>query len=212
MTHPTSCPHSLDRTVERIRCGVDEAGLEAPVLVGHSVSGGLVSVYAGQHPSRGVVNIDAAPDIAPFARLLQSLAGQIRGPAVPQRLGDDRSATGGPTCWRERPGPSSRATVTRGRTSSLSVSAGPAHRGPREAAQSVNDAMRRVTAAQVPYLLITGAELAARHGCAAVCEWLRWPGSRSGRTPATSRTWRYPRRFAALLAATARWQAGVPAM
>src|SRR5262249_51323624 len=92
---PEQLPHSTQHIVGLIHQAVEEAGLDMPVVVGHSMSGGFASVYAGQHPTRGVINIDAPPDPAPFTRL-QSLAEQIRGDGFPgvwammeQSLGTD---------------------------------------------------------------------------------------------------------------------------
>ena len=72
-------PHSMDHVVGLIHEAVTEAGLDAPIVVGHSISGGFASIYAGQFPTRGVVNVDAPPNIEAFVRLLQSAEGQIRG-------------------------------------------------------------------------------------------------------------------------------------
>jgi SAM-dependent methyltransferase len=60
-----------------------EAGLNAPVIVGHSASGGYATAYAAQHASRGVVNIDSPLQIAPFIALLKSLGERVRGPEFP---------------------------------------------------------------------------------------------------------------------------------
>jgi pimeloyl-ACP methyl ester carboxylesterase len=50
--------YRLDAVGERIHEAVLEAGLEAPVLVGHSVSGVIASIYAARYPVRGVVSVD----------------------------------------------------------------------------------------------------------------------------------------------------------
>ena len=79
---PDQLPHSMQHIVGLIHQAVEEAGLDAPVVVGHSIAGGFASVYAGQHPTRGVVNVDALPDPAVLA-LLRSRAEQIRGDGFP---------------------------------------------------------------------------------------------------------------------------------
>ncbi len=43
---PDQFPHTIERVASLIHDAIDEAGLEAPVLVGHSISGGIASVYA----------------------------------------------------------------------------------------------------------------------------------------------------------------------
>ena len=79
---PDQLPHSMAHIAGLIRQAVEEAGLDTPVVVGHSIAGAFASIYAGQHPAHGVVNIDALPDPAMFA-LLRSLEEQIRGDGFP---------------------------------------------------------------------------------------------------------------------------------
>ena len=62
---------------------VEEAELDSPVVVGHSIGGVIATFYAAQYPTRGVINVDQPLQIAPFADLVQSLAGQLRGPGFP---------------------------------------------------------------------------------------------------------------------------------
>jgi pimeloyl-ACP methyl ester carboxylesterase len=80
---PDQATYELDTIVGQIHRVVEEAGLPAPVLVGHSASGGFATAYAARHPSRGVVNIDSSLQIAPFITLLQSLGERLRGPEFP---------------------------------------------------------------------------------------------------------------------------------
>jgi len=58
--------------------------VDRPVVVGHSMSGGLASFYAANYPSRGLVTIDNGPDIRPFARLVQQLEPALCGPGFAQ--------------------------------------------------------------------------------------------------------------------------------
>lgn len=58
--------------------------VDRPVVVGHSMSGGLASFYAANYPSRGLVSIDNSPDIRPFAQLVQQLEHALRGPGFTQ--------------------------------------------------------------------------------------------------------------------------------
>lgn len=80
---PDQAAYELDTIVGQIHRVVEEAGLTAPVLVGHSASGGFATAYAARHPSHGVVNIDSSLQIAPFITLLQSLGERLRGPEFP---------------------------------------------------------------------------------------------------------------------------------
>jgi pimeloyl-ACP methyl ester carboxylesterase len=73
-------PCGLDGVVRRVRALVDNLGVERPLLVGHSMSGAIASLYATEHPARGAVIIDNSPDIRPFAELVQRLEGALRGP------------------------------------------------------------------------------------------------------------------------------------
>ena len=59
------------------------AGLHSPVVVGHSYSGILATFYAARYPTRGVVNVDQALQIAPFATMLSSMAAELRGTGFP---------------------------------------------------------------------------------------------------------------------------------
>lgn len=59
---------------------VAESGLVAPVVVGHSLSAIVATVYATRYPVRGVVNVDQTLQTAGFTALLHSLAEQLKGP------------------------------------------------------------------------------------------------------------------------------------
>ena len=51
-----------------------------PIVVGHSMSGGIGMTYAASYPVRGVVAVDSPFDVRPFARLVRSIAPALRGP------------------------------------------------------------------------------------------------------------------------------------
>src|SRR5438477_3409232 len=60
---------------------VREAGIdEPPLVIGHSLGGVVVSVYATQAPTRAVVNVDQPLRVGDFARALQPFADALRGP------------------------------------------------------------------------------------------------------------------------------------
>lgn len=75
--------YPMDKLVEAIHDSVVAAGLDAPVIVGHSLGAVVASVYATRHPTRGVVNVDQPLDVAPFMRMLQSLRAPLEGPGFP---------------------------------------------------------------------------------------------------------------------------------
>ena len=200
---PGQLPHSMDHVLSLIHEAVTEAGLDAPVVVGHSMSGGYGSMYAARFPARGVVNVDALPDIVPFVRLLQSAKGQI--------LGDGFA---GVWAMMEKgfrldllPSP---AQAVVARTSSprqdLVVSYWDEllSRTPDELAAQVSGGIEAVAQAGVPYLLVLGSEPPPE-----VAGWLYgmmpridievWPDT--GHFPHLA----YPGRFAERLAATAGW-------
>ena len=77
-------PAPLDEVAAQVHQLVGSLDVDRPVLVGHSMSGGLASVYAATYPSRGVVSIDNGPDIRPFAQLLHQVEPALCGPGFTQ--------------------------------------------------------------------------------------------------------------------------------
>lgn len=69
----------LAPVVEAVHQAVAEAGLDAPIVVGHSIGGPLAAIYAATHPAAAVVSIEAPIRIEPFAALLESLRPQLTG-------------------------------------------------------------------------------------------------------------------------------------
>ena len=162
------------------------------------------SMYAARFPTRGVVNVDALPDLVPFVQLLQSAKGRV--------LGDGLAGV-----WAmmeqgfrlDLLSPPAQAVVAR--TSSprqdLVVSYWDEllSHTPDELAARVSGGMEAIARAGVPYLLVLGSEPPPE-----AAEWLQavvpqveievWPDT--GHFPHLA----YPGRFAERLAATARWQ------
>ena len=54
-------------------------GIEDPVVVGHSMSGGAAMVYAASYPARGAVTVDSPTTVVPFAELVQRLKPALCG-------------------------------------------------------------------------------------------------------------------------------------
>ena len=63
---------------------VRDAGLDAPIVVGHSFSGVLATTYAAMYPTRGVVNVDQPLLAGGFAERLRMSEPVLRGPEYAQ--------------------------------------------------------------------------------------------------------------------------------
>ncbi|MFK3979013.1 alpha/beta fold hydrolase [Micromonospora sp. NPDC050397] len=73
--------YDLDEVVAAIHTAVTAAGLTAPVVVGHSLGGVLVTMYAATYPTRGVVNIDQPLLVGKFGEILRQAEPVLRSPA-----------------------------------------------------------------------------------------------------------------------------------
>jgi pimeloyl-ACP methyl ester carboxylesterase len=77
-------PAPLETVTERIHQLLQTLGVDRPVVVGHSMAAGIAGLYASEHPARGVVLVDQATEILPFAQMLHQIAPMLRGPAFDQ--------------------------------------------------------------------------------------------------------------------------------
>lgn len=197
---PDQLPHTIQRTVGRIREAVAEAGLGTPVLGGHSQSGGFVSMYAAQYPASGVINVEASPDLWNFVRVIQGLAAGCGGDTL--------------TVWRSMeqtfgldlmPPPTREFIVGQSRpTRDLLASYWEdiLAMTPEQASALVTGGFKAIASAGVPYLLLLGSDPAPE-----TAAWIRdvaphatvevWAGT--GHFPHLA----HPARFAERLAATA---------
>lgn len=80
---PDQATYELADAAGQLHRVVQEAGLSAPVVVGHSAGGLLATIYAARYPTRGVVNIDQPLETERFATFVDSLAERLRGPEFP---------------------------------------------------------------------------------------------------------------------------------
>jgi pimeloyl-ACP methyl ester carboxylesterase len=71
--------HGHAAVIDAVHEAVLEAGLDAPIVVGHSIGGSLATDYAAKHPATAVVSVDAPIRLEPFAALLRSLRMQLAG-------------------------------------------------------------------------------------------------------------------------------------
>jgi pimeloyl-ACP methyl ester carboxylesterase len=54
-------------------------GVGRPVVVGHSMGAAVAAIYSAHHPTRGLVMVDQAPYIRPFAVMLRQFEPALRG-------------------------------------------------------------------------------------------------------------------------------------
>ena len=73
-------PPPLEQIPARLHELLTALAVERPIVVGHSMSGGLAAMYASTYPTCGLVFIDNGPHIQPFAELVRRLEPALRGP------------------------------------------------------------------------------------------------------------------------------------
>jgi pimeloyl-ACP methyl ester carboxylesterase len=73
-------PPTVEQVPARLHELLAALAAERPIVVGHSMSGGLAAMYASAYPTRGLVFVDNGPDIRPFAQLVHRLEPALRGP------------------------------------------------------------------------------------------------------------------------------------
>jgi pimeloyl-ACP methyl ester carboxylesterase len=66
-------PCALREAAAKVNAALQSMGIDEPVIVGHSISSGIASIYAAWYPVRGLVNVEGTVDIRPIAALVQRL-------------------------------------------------------------------------------------------------------------------------------------------
>jgi pimeloyl-ACP methyl ester carboxylesterase len=66
-------PCTVRETPARIKAALDSLAIREPVIVGHSISSAIASLYAASYPVRGLVNVEGTTDIRPMAELVRRL-------------------------------------------------------------------------------------------------------------------------------------------
>ncbi|GIF74647.1 alpha/beta fold hydrolase [Asanoa siamensis] len=94
---PRRTSYHLDEVCQVVHAAVTAAGLDAPVVVGHSIGGVLATHYGATYAARGVVNLDQPLLAGGFAELLRRSEATLRGPdfldvwaGMRARMGVDR--------------------------------------------------------------------------------------------------------------------------
>src|SRR5690349_10449422 len=77
-------PARLDDVAAQINRLLTSLGVDRPIVVGHSLAAGIAGVYASAFPTRGIVLVDQATEILPFAQMLHQIAPMLSGPAFDQ--------------------------------------------------------------------------------------------------------------------------------
>src|SRR5262245_50849331 len=62
-------PASLDNVAGQIAQLLGSLGVQRPVVVGHSLAAGIAGMFASVHPTRGIVLVDQATEVLPFAQV-----------------------------------------------------------------------------------------------------------------------------------------------
>jgi pimeloyl-ACP methyl ester carboxylesterase len=131
-------------------------GIARPIMVGHSLGGALVSMYAATFPVAGVVNVDQPLDIRPFARMLKQVEPALRGAGFAAAFEPIRQSIGVellPEPLRSH----TLATQTVRQDLVLAYWDEVLHRSPEELQALIDETARRIT---VPYLAVFGHQLA----------------------------------------------------
>jgi pimeloyl-ACP methyl ester carboxylesterase len=72
-------PRSVWEVAALVHDLADRLGIERPIIIGHSMSGGIASIYGAAYPTLGVVSIDQSTNILPLSRTIRSLEPTLRG-------------------------------------------------------------------------------------------------------------------------------------
>lgn len=71
--------YTLPSLVADTHAVVEELGLDAPAVVGHSLGGTAAAIYAAAHPARAVVCVDQGLRFGDFAERVMPYADRLRG-------------------------------------------------------------------------------------------------------------------------------------
>jgi pimeloyl-ACP methyl ester carboxylesterase len=146
----------LEAAIEQLHTAITAAGIENPILVGHSGSAIGAMFYATQHAVRAIVNVDAALDTNEFSARLRALEPQLRNGGIPalwQELFTSLHA--------ERCGPAGEAMLratSRPRPDVMLGYWAPIFAPPPAAENAIAAAITALRAQATPYTLVFGEE------------------------------------------------------
>jgi pimeloyl-ACP methyl ester carboxylesterase len=75
-TQPSCDPEDV---AAAISAAIEDAGLDGPIIVGHSIAAVIATVFAARYPARGLVNVDQTLDLG-FVQKMQANREAITGP------------------------------------------------------------------------------------------------------------------------------------
>ena len=204
---PDAVSYSFRAAVEAIRGAVLDAGIEAPVLVGHSGGAGIAVMYADAFPSRGVMTVDGSLMVGEFAHMLHAMRPALEG----QDFGEAWAAISGKVFGLDELTPNVQSVVAETSRPRQAVLLGYwqdlLDRAPREIQTMIYDTVTALRRAGLPFVAVAGREPSPAESAWLTTHFpearsLVW--ARSGHFPHLA----HPREFAELLAETAAWTPG----
>ena len=201
---PDTASYSFRSVVAATRAAVLDAGLEPPVLVGHSGGAGIAAMYAAAYPSRGVVTVDGSLMVADLAQMLHAMRPALEG----QGFDEAWAAISGRVFGLEEVTPEVQAFVAETSRPRQAVLLGYwqdlLDRAPREVQAMIDETVTAIRRLGLPFVAVAGREasptestwLAANFPEARTLVW-----AHSGHFPHLA----HPREFGDLLGETAAW-------
>jgi pimeloyl-ACP methyl ester carboxylesterase len=146
----------LEDAIEQLHVAITAAGLERPIVVGHSGSAIGAMIYATKYPVRGVVNVDAVLNTDAFGARLRAIEPQLRNGGVPALWAEIF-----PSLHAERSGPVGEAMLratSRPRPDVMLGYWSPVLAGEHSARDTIVATIAALRAQRTPYTLIFGEE------------------------------------------------------
>jgi pimeloyl-ACP methyl ester carboxylesterase len=143
----------LAPVADALHDAIAEAGLDAPIIIGHSIGGPLAAIYAATYPASGVVTVEAPIRVEAFADGLERLGPQLRGPGFDDAWQPFRTSMQlelVPRPWRELLADSERPS----QELVLAYQADLLERPPADVVRWRDDGLERLRAAGIPYLAL----------------------------------------------------------